>query len=112
MNYLTKTFGTFTIVTFGELDYNGSTRKHLVWKKSCLFVFKILEVKVIPQDMRLSSMTSNVLDVLKDVDIYNVIEDFVWSGEYKETPEELIECLNTWGYEKIDMSSLKTDEVD
>jgi len=89
-------------VDFGEVNFNKSTKDRVLWKKVCSIYF--------PEFGNLNNtIYFNSLNVLKDPDIFTVLETFLWSEEYKETVEELIDCLDGFGFEPLDLNTLKDD---
>jgi len=100
MNYEIKESETSTEVIFGELDFNTSTQKYHWYYKMCGIEFSKEES---------NNIHFSNLDTLKDPCIFDVIEDFLYSKIYKETPEDLVKCLEFWGYEKLDPTDLNTE---
>jgi len=97
------------VVGFGEINFEESTQDKLIWKTGIVINFNKLTAN--GPWIWLGSNSKNDFTVLKNEGIFNVLEDFCWSGEYEETLEDLVKCLQFWEFEKLDPLSLNTEKI-
>lgn len=92
----------FNRVDFGEVDFDESIKERILFKKVCSIIFG---------GYLGNGIYFNSLESLKDPEIFTVLETFLWSEEYLETVEDLIECLESFGFDPLDLNMLKNNDV-
>lgn len=106
MHYYTRTDRDF--IEFGEINFEESTQNEIIMKTGINIFF--MDDGENPW-VQLNSNCKNDFTVLKNEGLFNVLEDFCWSGSYEETLEDLIKCLKFWEFEELDPETLNTEKV-